>query len=674
MQNGTLIGPYRIDGLLGSGGMAAVYKAWHTGLHRHEALKVPHVQQSSLDETFVPRFLNEARVAAGLYHPHIATIYSVSEENAPQPYFSMEWIEGRNLDELLVQSGRLPLEEALAILEQVSGALDHAHEKGVVHRDIKPGNILLQRSTTPGHLWNVKVVDFGIARASEDSGGKRLTKAGMIVGTPDYMSPEQGGSGLPVDHRTDIYSLGIVAYEMLCGHTPFTTAPNASALAVLWKHVEEAPRSLLDIVPGLPPAVNDAVLWALAKKPDDRPATCAAWIAAMRPAPATTIAPTPFAAAQPLPHPASNSTDGSPVHRSASGAPAPLTRTPSSPAQITQPQAGQAYDTQVQSWPQQTPARQTSASLAPSGAPTLPQGVAQATLVSVPQSGNPTMVETVGGPPATLVAQDTAFSNAALPASSLTPTVTDVAAPTVIVPDVTAPHQAAPGHFTPGAFPPGTPSGTPWPGPSRQTAGAGAGGSEKTKMLAALVGGSVLLLAGFLAIRSAQTPNPPVTNPTAQPTVVMPTTAPSPLPSATAVSSPPHLGAPPRDQQPPKDAGNQAQAEIAAKQARDLINAVVSNMMRVRKLKQSRMINDSEMRTEQSKSITELRQAYNYARDALKLDDHNMIAHVQIVRSLYYLAQYGPAQSACNTALELFPTNADLLALRQKIKANLAKR
>ncbi len=402
MQNGTMIGPYRIDGVLGSGGMAEVYKGWHTGLHRHEALKVPLVQASGLDATFVPRFLKEARVAASLYHPHIATIYSVSDENAPQPYFSMEWIEGLNLDELLVHSGRLALNETLAILEQVAGALDHAHEKGVVHRDIKPGNILLQRSTTPGTLWNAKVVDFGIARASEDATGKRLTKTGMIVGTPDYMSPEQAGSGPPVDHRTDIYSLGVVAYEMLCGHTPFSADPGASALAILWKHVHEPPPSLLDVVPNLPPAVNDAILWAMAKIPDDRPSTCAAWIAAMRPAPATTIAPSPFLSVPSLPDLASNTA----VDPSASSAPGPLTRVAASPAAITQPEAGQPYETQVQPLPAHT-----SQPMPPGSPSMLPQAMPQATLPPVPLVKSNTLVENAGAAQSTIVASGTPFSS-----------------------------------------------------------------------------------------------------------------------------------------------------------------------------------------------------------------------------------------------------------------------
>ena len=219
MQNGTLIGPYRMDGLLGRGGMAEVYKAWHTGLHRHEALKVPMLHQAGADGVFIQRFLNEARIAAGLHHPHIATIFSVSDASVPHPYFSMELIEGGNLEDLIAQNGRLQVDEALAILQQVGEALDHAHEKGVAHRDIKPGNILLQRAGNRGLLWNAKVVDFGIARAGEDPTGKRLTKAGMVVGTPDYMSPEQGGSGVPIDYRTDIYSLGIVAYRC-CAATP----------------------------------------------------------------------------------------------------------------------------------------------------------------------------------------------------------------------------------------------------------------------------------------------------------------------------------------------------------------------------------------------------------------------------------------------------------------------
>lgn len=274
MKIGSQSGAYRIDALLGRGGMAEVYKAWNTGLQRYEALKVlpPHM---TFDKSFVDRFLNEARMAASLHHPHIATIHAVSDPGAPQPYFAMELVEGADLADLLRRRTRLPLPEALAILNQIAEALDYAHRHGVVHRDVKPANVLLQQAGDGG--WRVKVVDFGIARAQEAEGGARLTKTGMIVGTPEYMSPEQGGSGEKVDHRSDQYSLGTVAYEMLCGQPPFRAKDESSPISVIIAHMNEVPAPPVDRVPGLPRHVSDAILKALAKHPDNRWVSCRAF-------------------------------------------------------------------------------------------------------------------------------------------------------------------------------------------------------------------------------------------------------------------------------------------------------------------------------------------------------------------------------------------------------------
>lgn len=272
-----MVGGYRIDGLLGRGGMAEVYKAWNVGLHRHEALKVL-PPQMTFDQSFVERFLQEARTAAGLRHPHIATIHMVSPASAAQPYFTMEIVEGGDLADLLHQCGPLPLQDALPILRQTAAALDYAHRQGIIHRDVKPANILLENDSQGA--WNVKVVDFGIARAQEAGDGARLTKTGMIVGTPEYMSPEQGGSGLPVDARTDLYSLGVVAYEMLCGHPPFTVGPSGNAISVIIAHIQNLPRPPCELMPDLPPPVSLAILRALAKIPSDRFNTGAEFVAA----------------------------------------------------------------------------------------------------------------------------------------------------------------------------------------------------------------------------------------------------------------------------------------------------------------------------------------------------------------------------------------------------------
>ncbi len=159
MELGNQIDVYRLDALLGEGGMAQVYRAWHTGLHRDEALKMLSSQMCH-DREFVQRFLNEARTAARLRHPHIATIHAVAAPDAPRPYFTMELIEGGDLADLLSSAGALPPDTALPLIRQIAQALDYAHEQGIIHRDIKPANILLHRD--PGGGLQVKLVDFGM--------------------------------------------------------------------------------------------------------------------------------------------------------------------------------------------------------------------------------------------------------------------------------------------------------------------------------------------------------------------------------------------------------------------------------------------------------------------------------------------------------------------------------
>ena len=191
----------------------------------------------------------------------------------------MELVEGGDLADLLRQRGQLPPDEALPLLRQIAAALDYAHSHGIIHRDVKPANILLEDDGRGG--WSVKVVDFGIARAQEAGDGARLTKTGMIVGTPEYMSPEQGGSGETVDHRSDQYSLGVIAYEMLCGRPPFAVGPNGTAMTVIMSHIRDVPRAPLEQVPALPLAVNNAILKALAKNPKDRFDSCTAFVDAL---------------------------------------------------------------------------------------------------------------------------------------------------------------------------------------------------------------------------------------------------------------------------------------------------------------------------------------------------------------------------------------------------------
>ncbi len=277
MDAGMLIGAYRVEELLGRGGMAEVYRVWHTGLHRMEAMKVLSPQMT-YDNLFVERFLKEARIVASLHHDNIATIYSVSEPNSPCPFFTMELVEDGDLAEILERHEHLSNQQIVSLLQQVGSALDYAHDNGIIHRDVKPANILLAADGYGG--WRAKVVDFGIARAQE-SEGSRLTRAGMVIGTPEYMSPEQGGSGTPIDHRTDIYSLGIIAYEIFCGHPPFRSDVGKGALSVLMAHLSEPPRPPIQILPDIPSAVNSAILKALEKNPADRFDSCTKFVAAL---------------------------------------------------------------------------------------------------------------------------------------------------------------------------------------------------------------------------------------------------------------------------------------------------------------------------------------------------------------------------------------------------------
>jgi formylglycine-generating enzyme required for sulfatase activity len=251
---GRMIGPYQILEELGRGGMAVVYKAWQASLHRHVALKVlpPYFRH---DAQFLARFHREAVAAAGLSHPNIIQIHDFGEAEG-MLYIAMEYLGGGSLHERIA-AGPLPFDEAQRVLAQVGGALDYAHAQGLVHRDIKPGNVLFAGDGT------AKVADFGIVRAAD---GTRLTRTGILMGTPEYMAPEQA-SGANADHRSDLYALGVVLYRMLTGQVPFRgTTPHAIMHAVIY----EAPVSPRRLNPNLTPAEESVLLKALAKNPDDR--------------------------------------------------------------------------------------------------------------------------------------------------------------------------------------------------------------------------------------------------------------------------------------------------------------------------------------------------------------------------------------------------------------------
>ena len=251
---------YAIESELGSGGMATVYLAQDLKHHRNVAVKVLRPELAAA--LGAERFLREIEITAGLEHPHILTLLDSGEADGFL-YYVMPFIEGESLRDRLDREKQLPLEDALQIARNVAAALGYAHSHDVVHRDIKPENILLSGG-------EAVVADFGIARAITAAGGERLTETGLAIGTPAYMSPEQGAGSKHIDGQSDTYSLGCVLYEMLAGHPPFT---GSTAQEVLARHSMDAVPSLHAARPAITDAVDLAITKALAKTPADRFAT-----------------------------------------------------------------------------------------------------------------------------------------------------------------------------------------------------------------------------------------------------------------------------------------------------------------------------------------------------------------------------------------------------------------
>ncbi len=248
---------YLIEGEIGRGGMAVVYRAVDLRLHRNVAIKVlpPDLAFNADVRT---RFLREAQTAAQLNHPNVVPIYAVDETEG-LVYFVMAFVEGESLAAMLARQPLLPYDRVARILREVADGLAYAHDRGVIHRDIKPDNILIDRASGRAVL-----TDFGIARAAAET---RLTVSGIAVGTPAYMSPEQAMGEAELDGRADIYSLGVVGYQMLAGEPPFRAA---NTPAMLMKHVSEPPRPLRDLRADVPATLAMAVERSLAKKPADR--------------------------------------------------------------------------------------------------------------------------------------------------------------------------------------------------------------------------------------------------------------------------------------------------------------------------------------------------------------------------------------------------------------------
>jgi tetratricopeptide (TPR) repeat protein/predicted Ser/Thr protein kinase len=265
---GRTLGPFEIISELGRGGMAVVYKARQADLERTVALKIL-PPELSIDKSYLARFLQEARSAAALEHPHIMPIYAVGAAEGIN-YIAMKFIAGQTLKDIVQERGALNIAEAAIMLDQVADALDYAHSRGVIHRDIKPSNMM-----TDQNGW-VYLTDFGLARGGATGG---LTMAGTVMGTPEYMSPEQAQGLTTIGPPTDIYALGVVLYELLTGQMPFQAD---TPMGMLVARLQYAPRPPRDYRSDLPMPVEDVIMRALARKPEARYATAKELIAALK--------------------------------------------------------------------------------------------------------------------------------------------------------------------------------------------------------------------------------------------------------------------------------------------------------------------------------------------------------------------------------------------------------
>lgn len=271
---GTRIGRFRLEVEVGRGSMGVVYRALDPSLNRPVALKLL-ASHLGGDQNALARFHREAALAAGLKHPHIAIVYEFGEHEG-RPYIAMEWIEGRTLKESLAIEGPLPLERSLELFDQLAGALDYAHQHGVVHRDLKPANIIVSPDD------KATIVDFGLAWLDTASS---ITTSGVTLGTPLYMSPEQI-QGAPTDGRSDLYSLAVVLYEMLAGQPPFE---NLSTSALFYQQLYALPPPITEHNPSLPPRIENGLTKALSKDPADRFPTAAMLGTALRKPPTPTL-------------------------------------------------------------------------------------------------------------------------------------------------------------------------------------------------------------------------------------------------------------------------------------------------------------------------------------------------------------------------------------------------
>ncbi|HJT27684.1 MAG TPA: serine/threonine-protein kinase [Pyrinomonadaceae bacterium] len=261
----TLAGKYRIDARLNEGGMGTVYRGCHVLMDKTVAIKVLRPSLAA-DEKIVARFSREARAASRITHPNAISVTDFGEDESGHVFLVMEFLSGRTLRHVIREEGPLPLARVVDITRQVGDALNAAHEQGIVHRDLKSDNIMLVDTMTGDHA---KVLDFGIAKINEPDGAvdTNLTAPNLVIGTPQYMSPEQCSQDVEIDARSDIYSLGVILFEMLVGHVPFS---GDSPTIVMMKHLQEPVPSVLEERSDLPASVARVVARAMAKVRDNR--------------------------------------------------------------------------------------------------------------------------------------------------------------------------------------------------------------------------------------------------------------------------------------------------------------------------------------------------------------------------------------------------------------------